>query len=126
MQKKHLILIIILGSHGGQSSSHIGEPQPLSVQWQRTLSVRLQGIGIDHEIQQICSHKFRLLGNSVSHDCIATYNKVLVAGGGIGDSTLFLAEQLNHTNAEVSKPSYCIVNHHCIIASFFLIVDCPS
>ena len=27
--------------------------------------------------------------------------KVLVAGGGIGDSTLFLAEQLNHTNAQV-------------------------
>ena len=54
-------------------------------------------------------YEFRLLGNNVSHDYDATYNKVLIAGGGIGDSTLFLAEQLNHTNAEVSKPSYCII-----------------
>ena len=37
-------------------------------------------------------------------------NKVLVAGGGIGDSTLFLAEQLNHTNAEVSKSKYLMVH----------------
>ena len=27
--------------------------------------------------------------------------KVLIAGGGIGDSTVFLAEQLNHTNAKI-------------------------
>ena len=37
-------------------------------------------------------------------------NKVLVAGGGIGDSTLFLAEQLNHTNAEVAKSKYLMVH----------------
>ena len=125
MQKKHLILIIILGSHGGQSSSHIGEPQPLSVQWQRTLSVRLQGIGIDNEILQICSkiiYEFRLLGNNDTHDYVATYNKVLIVGGGIGDSTLFLAEQLNHTNAEVSTPSYCLTS----LYHLFLILDCPS
>ena len=27
--------------------------------------------------------------------------RVLVAGGGVGSSTMFLAEQLNHTNAEI-------------------------
>ena len=27
--------------------------------------------------------------------------RVLVAGGGIGDTTIFLAEQLNHTNAKI-------------------------
>merc|ERR1719228_1557635 len=27
--------------------------------------------------------------------------RVLVAGGGIGDTTMFLAEQLNHTNAQI-------------------------
>ena len=65
--KKHLILMIIAGSHGGQSSPHIGESQPLSVQWQGTLSVGLQGIRIDNGILQICSkiiHEFRLLGNN--------------------------------------------------------------
>ena len=27
--------------------------------------------------------------------------RVLIAGGGIGDTTMFLAEQLNHTNADI-------------------------
>ena len=27
--------------------------------------------------------------------------RVLIAGGGVGSSTMFLAEQLNHTNAEI-------------------------
>ena len=27
--------------------------------------------------------------------------RVLIAGGGIGDTTMFLAEQLNHTDAEI-------------------------
>ena len=34
--------------------------------------------------------------------CCYILRKVLFAGGGIGDSTLFLAEQLNHTDAEVN------------------------
>ena len=34
--------------------------------------------------------------------CCHVFRKVLIAGGGIGDSTLFLAEQLNHTEAEVN------------------------
>ena len=47
--QKHLILMLIAGSYGGQSSHHIGEPQPLSVQRQGTLSVRIQGIRIDND-----------------------------------------------------------------------------
>ena len=47
--RKHLILMLIAGSYGGQSSPHIGEPQPLSVQRQGTLSIMLQGIGIDND-----------------------------------------------------------------------------
>ena len=70
--QKHLILMIIAGSYGGQPSPHLGEPQPLSVCWQGTLSVGLQGIRIDNDYSNVPQDNqidsVRLLGDNINHE----------------------------------------------------------
>ena len=51
--------------------------------------------------------------------CCYILRKVLIAGGGIGDSTLFLAEQLNHTEAEVNGLITNLITAHISYRVFF-------